>query len=373
VGRRLSVPLRFIIHPTLAVTTVRFLQLGVPLRDGRRYAPLTLNLRDAGLTRDASLYRNLTASSGRTPGGSTGGLVRNSSEGALLSPTALSRQQTLQQQHHNLQQQQRSWDQQQQRQLWLEVEEQTRLEESRGGGQSSAQHQGTNPGISSVHTIDSSSSSSPTKRAALAAAADADAAAASTASITAETLGQTTDCVLELGVRNCSDRYFRTWLSRLPGKPGAEGAESAVVVLEPGDNVRLLCPLLPTQLAALSISSAAAGGNSSRLSSASSGVAAGGSSGNAATTTSTAAAFQQPPHHHHHHQQQPGSPEHPPAISAHDTPVRMQCAERLVDALGVRWEMITGDVAPDKLPRGLVRLVPVDVAHSLSPGGRLGL
>jgi hypothetical protein len=46
----------------------------------------------------------------------------------------------------------------------------------------------------------------------------------------------------------------------------------------------------------------------------------------------------------------------------------MVVAERLVEGLGVRWEMITGDVAPEKLPRGLVRLAPVDVAHSLTPG-----
>ncbi|KAI8463325.1 MAG: hypothetical protein J3K34DRAFT_149549 [Monoraphidium minutum] len=104
VGRRLSIPLRFVIQPTLAVTAVRFLQLAVPLRGGRRYTPLAINLRDAGLTRDASLYRGLgpggggrqgstgggcAGGTGGTGGGGGGGLVRNSSDGALTSPSAL--------------------------------------------------------------------------------------------------------------------------------------------------------------------------------------------------------------------------------------------------------------------------------------------
>jgi hypothetical protein len=48
---------------------------------------------------------------------------------------------------------------------------------------------------------------------------------------------------MELGVRNCSERYFRTWLSRLDNWSNLDAAESAVEVLEPGADVRLLCAL----------------------------------------------------------------------------------------------------------------------------------
>jgi hypothetical protein len=310
----------------------------VPLRDGRRYAPLSLNLLDAGLTRDSSLYRNLAtapaagrgggaAGAGGAAAGGAGGLVRNSSEGALLSPTApgaLARQQALQQQMARQRsgggEQQRSGSvEQQQRDMWLEVEEQTREPAPSSGGAA------THP------------SSSPTKRASAAAAA-----AAPTGNCT---LGLTTDCVLELGVRNCSERYFRTWLSRLPGKPGAEGAESAVVVLEPGDNVRLLCPLLPTAAAGSSAAAAVAAAGH------------GGSSGSRLASSGGSGSFH--PSIHAHGQQQPSVPHKPAAIDAHDVPVRIQCAERLVETMGVRWEMITGAF-------GWIRFVGWAVSHNNS-------
>jgi hypothetical protein len=45
----------------------------------------------------------------------------------------------------------------------------------------------------------------------------------------------------------------------------------------------------------------------------------------------------------------------------------MACAELLASGWTVCWEMITGDVAADKLPRGVSRLAPVDMARSLTP------
>ncbi|GBF95068.1 hypothetical protein Rsub_07569 [Raphidocelis subcapitata] len=316
VGRRLSVPLRLVIHPTLAVTAVRFLALSVPLRDGRRFAPPGVNLRDAGLTRDGGLYRSTTSGRGSAAGGAgAGGMVRNSSEGALsaspLSPSALgalARQASLaaSQQQHQARLERAEAQAAAQRQLWLEVEEQTRGDDAAAAAQ---------PGAPAA----AAASGSPTRRGQLAGAASASGAAAAAAgSSEAAALGSTLDSVVEAAVVNRSDRYFRTWLARLPGRPGAEGAESAVVVLEPGDTARLLAPMLPPDTAA---PAAAAG----------------------------------------------APPRRPPAVGAHGAPERMACAERLVEALGLRWEMITGDVAPDRLQRGLVRLAPVDAAHSLTP------
>lgn len=340
IGRRLSLPLRFVIQPTLTVTAVRFLQMSVPLRCGKRYAPLSLNLRDAGLTRDNGLYRYGTVSAGRQGGGGGGGLVRNSSEGALPSPSAfgaLAR-------HHQ---------QQQQRRQWQEAEEQERQRREgaeRSGGAHGISGSAGGDGATSGSQIGGLVRSGEAAAAAGGHAASLGAEVGSSGGDGAAPLGLTTDCVLELGVRNCSERYFRTWLSRLPGRPGADGAESAVVVLEPGDNVRLLCPLLPAAAAAAAVGASSNSG--------------GATAGHGAHVSSSLTSLQQ-----QGQVQRPESPQRPPAVGARDVPVRMQCAERLVESLGVRWEMITGDVAPDKLPRGLVRLVPVDVAHSLSPGG----
>jgi hypothetical protein len=331
-GRQLAIPLRFSIHPSLAPTAVRFLQLSVPLRDGAPAAPPSVNLRDAGLTRDTNLYRTLPSGRGGAAGGGAGaggggggaagasGLVRNSSEGALLagalSPGALSplpgpggggagggegaapgaRAE-------------------QQRQMWLEVEAQTRVDSAASAAGLAA---AGSAALASPRAAPTPQPGSPPRRATTAPAAAAAAAAASTAP--ARWLGVASEAVVELGVRNRSERYFRTWLARLPGRPGAEGAESAVVVLEPGDHARLLCPLLPAPPA-------------------------GGGSG--AGTLAVPAPARAPP-------------------------ARVAAGEALVEALGVRWEMITGDVAPDRLPRGLVRLAPVDAAHALTPGALFG-
>ncbi|KAI8469362.1 MAG: transport protein Trs120 or TRAPPC9 TRAPP II complex subunit-domain-containing protein [Monoraphidium minutum] len=335
VGRRLSVPLRFVIQPTLAVTAVRFLQLAVPLRGGRRYAPLAINLRDAGLTRDASLYRGLGPGGGAAGGGGRqggtggggaggtgggggagvvvgGGLVRNSSDGALTSPSALgalARHQAAQQRLER----QGSGDATPRR--WPDAD--AAAEASAPGDGAGAGGHGRGGAAAAGPSGGSDSGGE-------------------------EALGVAWDCVLELGVRNCSDRYFRTWLSRLPGRPSADGAESAVVVLEPGDHVRLLCPLLPPA------APGGGGGAPGRQSGSHAGAAAAGQQAAAAAGALV-------------------PPQRPPPVSARGAPARMACAERLVEGLGVRWEMITGDVAHDKLPRGLVRLAPVDVAHSLTP------
>ncbi len=98
-------------------------------------------------------------------------------------------------------------------------------------------------------------------------------------------------------MRNCSERYFRTWLARLPGRPSADAAESAVVVLEPGDNVRLLCNL-PASL----LGPEAAGG-------------AGGDEGGQGIMAEGGEAR------------------------------RMRVSERLAERLAVCWEMITGVAA----------------------------
>lgn len=144
-------------------------------------------------------------------------------------------------------------------------------------------------------------------------------------------LGVATSSALELRLTNCSDRYFRAWLARLPGELSSETAVSAVVVLEPGDDARLLCSLAGAAAAAATQGGSSGGGSAS-------------SSGGMAPAESRA--------------------------SAHVEPGRMACSERLSSGLGVCWQMITGDVAPDKLPKGLVRLPAVDVARSLTPGVR---
>jgi hypothetical protein len=359
IGRQLAIPLRFVIHPSLAATAVRFLQLSVPLRDGRRYAPESVNLRDAGLTRDTSLYRTLPSGRGAAgalgAGGSGGaggasGLVRNSSEGALLAG-ALSPQALAALSRGSLAAAGARPRAEQQRQMWLEVEEQTRLGSvtSAGGGSRA-------PSLSSVSSPLASADGpgptpgaapgSPLKRAGVLAPA-----AQAAPLPPADCLGVTTDVVVELGVRNRSERYFRTWLSRLPGRPGAEGAESAVVVLEPGDHARLLAPLLPAPPAAGGPAAAAAA--LARHGSSSSGAA-------ALQQQQSVAGGPLPP--------AGGAAGAPQAVPAREPPARVATGERLVEALGVRWEMITGDVAPDRLPRGLVRLAPVDAAHALTPG-----
>lgn len=180
-------------------------------------------------------------------------------------------------------------------------------------------------------------------------------------------LGSTTDCILELGVRNCSERYFRTWLARLPAKVSAAVAESAVAVLEPGDNVRLMCQLPGARHAA-----AAGSGTLGLRSSSTSLFNVGSNNKTAGAGLSTAASSSSI------------SREMLPTqmsaditttvdlsstfLPAREEPNRMRCAERLTEELAVCWEMITGDVAPDKLLRGMVRLSPVDVARALTPG-----
>ena len=279
VGRRLALRLRFAVQPTLAVADARFLRLAVPLRDGRRCGgPALAGLEGGGGGGGGGGGEpHRTLSTARSLGG--GGIVRNSSEGALLSPTAKGAH------------------------AWQQMHRHSLLAEQAAGAQPP-------------------SPSSPAKRGSAAAAfAAAEAAAASGA----RRLGLASEAVLELRVRNRSERYFRAWLARLPGSAGADGAESAVAVLEPGDDARLLCPLLPPAASDADLH----------------------------------------------------TPAPPPApaeeLGPRDAPERMRCAERLAEAVGLRWEMITGDAAPDRLPRGLVRLAPVTVARSLTPAALAAL
>jgi hypothetical protein len=131
------------------------------------------------------------------------------------------------------------------------------------------------------------------------------------------------EVVLEVGVRNTSERYFRTWVAKLgsSGPVTADSAESAVVVLGPGDTARLLCAL-PKD------------GDSK------------GPSGDGGG---------------HSQQQQ----QHEVKLWA-DPPPKVKCGEVLTQSLGVMWEMITGDVVTDKLPRGQVALNAVDAARSMN-------
>ena len=139
------------------------------------------------------------------------------------------------------------------------------------------------------------------------------------------------EVVLEVGVRNASERYFRTWVAKLgsSGLNTAESAESAVVVLGPGDTARLLCALPKEAVAA------AAGGGA-------------GASGGGGSD-----------------QQQQQQQQHEISLWG-DPPPKVKCGEVLVKSLGVLWEMITGDVAVDKLPRGQVGLNAVDAARSMN-------
>lgn len=81
-GRRITIPLRFVIQPTLQITLLRFLQHAVPLHNGQRYVKPKLNLQDANLNRDPGLYRSNTL---QRQGAHH---ARNSSDSAIL-PTGV--------------------------------------------------------------------------------------------------------------------------------------------------------------------------------------------------------------------------------------------------------------------------------------------
>jgi hypothetical protein len=216
------------------------------------------------------------------------------------------------------------------------------------------------------------------------------------------------DVVLELGLSNRSDRYYRAWLAplvcmaagggggassaALPGSPvavaaaaafspsrlgagggsvgaggRAEGAESAVAVLEPGDEACLLAALARHGATTVAAGAAAApplAGGPSRndLRSSAAGLAASGGGGggvdgaSALSLAATEAAVVG------------AAPLVPPYNSGGDSEWRRLvagAASRVSSRLALCWEAITGDKAAERAQRGVLRLPAGLLARAL--------
>lgn len=358
-ARRLVVPVRFHIQPTLQVTHITLLQLSVPLSGRKRVPGITaLNLQDANLAKDGrsgkagsgSLPAAAAGAGGRT--GPTGADTASSAAGLIAGALRFARNSST---------------------GALPQIGGPHLQVPGAGGSSS-----TEAAAGSKPTGGSSSKSGPDPfssavAVAAAAAEEGGVSGATSAAVAPVTtipcslpVDITTQPVLEIGVRNVSDRYFRTWVSWLTAAAsGPAVAESAVVVLEPGDTTSLLCPL-PAHLAN---SAAAREAATAAAATAAAGGGAKGSGRNAAPSSGS--------------RSQRGPDAGPGAASSSSSsdapsssepvtwqvaPTKVVCAELLSEVLGVMWEMITGDAAPDQLPGGAVQLTALHMARSITPG-----
>jgi hypothetical protein len=360
------VPVRFHIQPTLQVTHITLLQSSVPLAGRKRVPGITpLNLQDANLTKDGRSGKagsgSLTAAAGGAGGriGPTGadtassaaGLIagslrfaRNSSTGALAQAGGAHLQVP-----------------------GIGSASSSSTEAAAGskamGGGSSSSKGGPDPFSSAVAVAAAAA-----EEAGVSGGASAPVAPVATIPCSSP-VDITTQPVLEIGVRNVSDRYFRTWVSWLPvPASGPAVAESAVVVLEPGDTTSLLCPL-PASLAnsaaareataaAAAAAAAGAGGRETgRHAAPSSSIRGprGADAGAEAASSDT-----------------PSSSTGAEPVTWQVAPNKVVCAELLSEVLGVMWEMITGDAAPDQLPGGAVQLTALHMARSITPGEWVG-
>ncbi|KAF6256010.1 hypothetical protein COO60DRAFT_151347 [Scenedesmus sp. NREL 46B-D3] len=388
IGRRLTLPIRLSIQPTLQIKNIRFLQQTLPLLNGHKHTKLPSRL----LQQHQQLTSSLTtlgpdsrtgSSSAFEPGqglkgvgqlqlqlphsqlqhqdsggglgfagqGSPGSLaspgssmlrrhashhVRNSSDGAvpvlgalgaaevsamLLAGAAISRSPSSSPTRRGL----RAPQQQQCMTLPTATAAVAAAASSStaAAGRATGSSNGSSSSSSAQQTEDDSSR--------VRGSAPAPAAAA------AGWLAVGSEPVLELAVRNASERYFRAWLGCLPDLLSAEHALSAVAVLEPGDTQRLLAAL-PAAAGPAGSPAKARPGPAAAAASSSSPAECG-----AATNSGGVCA---------------GLAE----------PSRLACAEGLVERLVVCWEMITGAAAAGQLPRGKVQLAPVELAASLTPG-----
>jgi hypothetical protein len=344
-GRRLNLSLRFAVQPSLTVTRARFAAAPVPLVGGAH----------AATTTNAAAVVAFPPSSASPP-----------TPAWALAPA-------------------------------INVRSSAAFDAGGGGSASPGGGGGAAPLASSP------SPSSPLRRAAAAAASQSSPPrswpAAPLGAAAGPALGVGCDVVLELGLSNRSDRYYRAWVAPLsssaaavgegggggggsfsgacPGSPGAGGspsrlagggtdggAESAVAVLEPGDEACLLAALARhgATVAAGEAAAPLAGPSHNDLRSSAAGLAASGSGAGvdgasalslAATEAAVVGAAPLVPPH---------------GGGGGDSEWRRLvagAASRVSSRLALCWEAITGDKAAERAQRGVLRLPAGLLARAL--------
>lgn len=178
-----------------------------------------------------------------------------------------------------------------------------------------------------------------------------------------------THCILELHIRNCSERYFKAWLAKLPpeadnGPPLTPPADLLSSVVQPGDAAPLLaCIPSPAPSSAentdvhhpSSLNAAKQQQQQQRDASGQGPVPPEGQPGSAAAAWGCQLSTGGETRHG-------GSAVAGMNVADGGGPQRMACAEQLAEEWAVCWEMFTGEASSEQLPQGMVRLTASDVA-----------